>query len=132
MHHLLPEFNVIENVMMPLLIGGLTKRHAQPRAMEMLAKIDLSSYAKASIHTLSTGQRQRVAFARACVWEPLIVFADEPTGSLDQAMTHELMDLCCQLNEKLSLTWVIVTHDVSVSERMDVRYRLSGSCLELI
>jgi ABC-type lipoprotein export system ATPase subunit len=123
-HHLMHELTVLENVSLPLLIGGMGYVQAMECAARVLQQMHLEDYAQELIHTLSSGQRQRVAFARASIVRPKIIFADEPTGSLDQAMTHDLIDVCCALKQQRQVALVIVTHDPAVAKRMDRRYQL--------
>ncbi len=114
-HRLLPEFTALENVMMPALIGGTPMRKARIRAMELLERLHLEQRAKHRPAQMSGGECQRVAVARALVNNPEVVFADEPTGSLDTENKDEVQQLIAELNRDLGQTFVIVTHDDSLA-----------------
>lgn len=118
-HQLLPEFTALENVMMPALIGGVSKRNARQRAEELLAFMGLSDRATHKPNELSGGEKQRVAVARALVCKPDVVFADEPSGSLDTQNKQELHRLFFDLRDKMGQTFVIVTHDEELASLAD-------------
>lgn len=118
-HRLLPEFTAQENVAMPAMIGGLSKRQAMKRAAELLDMLSLSERLRHRPSELSGGERQRTAIARALVNSPKVVFADEPTGSLDSRNRDEIRDLMASLRKELGQTFVIVTHDPTVSRIAD-------------
>lgn len=118
-HQLLPEFTALENVMMPALIAGTSKRAARERATQLLAYMGLEDRAEHKPAALSGGEKQRVAAARALMNEPDIIFADEPTGSLDSKNRAELQELFFQLRRDLGQTFVIVTHDESFAQQCD-------------
>lgn len=120
-HQLLPEFSAVENVMLPALIGGTRRSASRTRAMELLDMLGLSERASHKPAQLSGGERQRVAIARALVNNPRVVFADEPTGSLDTMRRDEILRLIADLNARLGQTFVIVTHDTRL---YDVAHRL--------
>ncbi len=118
-HQLLPEFTALENVMMPALIGGVSRREAKRRAEELLAFMGLSDRASHKPNELSGGEKQRVAVARALVNKPDVVFADEPSGSLDTQNKQELHRLFFDLRDQFGQTFVIVTHDEQLADIAD-------------
>ena len=118
-HQLLPEFTALENVMMPALIGGTSRREAKHRAEELLAFMGLSERVSHNPNELSGGEKQRVAVARALVNKPDVVFADEPSGSLDSHNKEELHRLFFDLRDQMGQTFVIVTHDEQLADLAD-------------
>lgn len=118
-HQLLPEFTMLENVMMPALIGGVKHRDAEARAKELLDYLGLSARMEHKPNELSGGERQRVAVARALVNRPAVVLADEPSGSLDSQNRQELHKLFFRLRDEMKQTFVIVTHDDSLAADAD-------------
>ena len=118
-HQLLPEFTALENVMMPALIGGISRREARKRAEELLAFMGLSDRVSHKPNELSGGEKQRVAVARALVNKPDVVFADEPSGSLDTQNKQELHRLFFELRDQMGQTFVIVTHDEQLADLAD-------------
>ena len=123
-HHLLPDFSALENVAMPLLIGGHDPEKARHRAMELLNEVGLRSRAQQKPNQLSGGEQQRVAVARALVNEPLFMLADEPSGNLDRANSEMLHDLIWQLSRSRGRGFVIVTHNERLAGRADRQLRL--------
>ena len=124
-HQLLPEFTALENVMLPALIAGQSKRAAANRAAELLDCRGLTARAEHKPTELSGGEQQRVAAARALTNRPDIVFADEPTGSLDTHNRSELQALFFRLRRELNQTFVIVTHDEKFAAQTDRCIRLA-------
>jgi lipoprotein-releasing system ATP-binding protein len=120
-HQLLPEFTALENVMMPALIGGVPKRAARQRAEELLGFMGLKDRSSHKPNELSGGEKQRVAVARALVCKPDVVFADEPSGSLDTQNKQELHRLFFDLRDKMGQTFVIVTHDEQLASLADCK-----------
>lgn len=118
-HQLLPEFSALENVAVPALIAGQSLRNAERRASDLLAMLGLSERLRHKPAQLSGGEKQRVAIARAIVNAPSVVFADEPTGSLDSRNRDEIRRIIRQLRDETGQTFVIVTHDASVADYSD-------------
>ena len=117
-HHLLPEFSALENVMMPMLINGLSKKDAGAAAESILVRVGLQDRLSHRVGKLSGGEQQRVALARALVLKPRVLLADEPTGNLDQRNSDQVHDLLFQLNQELSMTMVVVTHNMLLASYM--------------
>lgn len=118
-HQLLPEFTALENVMIPALIAGVAPKEADKRAKEMLDLMGLADRTSHKPNELSGGEKQRVAVARALINRPSVVFADEPSGSLDTKNKEELHRLFFELRDKLKQTFVIVTHDEGLATLTD-------------
>lgn len=123
-HQLLPEFTAIENVMIPAFIGGMSRKDAQKRAEELLSFMGLADRAKHKPAELSGGEKQRVAVARALMNNPVVILADEPSGSLDSHNKEELHQLFFRLRDEYGQTFVIVTHDEHLSEITDRTIKL--------
>lgn len=115
-HRLLPEFSAQENVAMPAMIGGMSRTAAMRRASELLDMLGLGDRLRHRPGELSGGECQRTAIARALINEPRVLFADEPTGSLDSHNRDEIRDLIARLRAELGQTFVIVTHDLGMNE----------------
>ena len=118
-HQLLPEFTALENVMLPALIGKTAHSKAEARAKELLDFLNLSERLKHKPAQLSGGEKQRVTVARALINNPDIVFADEPSGSLDTVQKEELHSLFFKLRSQMGQTFVIVTHDMAFARSAD-------------
>lgn len=118
-HQLLPEFTALENVMMPALIGGMGYADACRKAKEMLALLGLADREEHKPAELSGGEKQRVAVARALMNDPAVIFADEPSGSLDSRNKEELHQLFFDLRNRFGQTFVIVTHDAGLARLTD-------------
>lgn len=118
-HQLLPEFTALENIMIPAYIAGRSQKQARQRAMELLEFMNLADRAQHKPNELSGGEKQRVAVARALVNNPAVIFADEPSGSLDSQNKAELHQLFFDLRDKYGQTFVIVTHDEQLASITD-------------
>jgi lipoprotein-releasing system ATP-binding protein len=125
-HHLVPEFNVIENVMMPSLIAGEGKRVARDKALESLAHLGIDHRATHKPGEISGGEQQRAAIARALVMRPKVVLADEPTGNLDNDTANRMHEEFLRLNGELGITFVVVTHNENLAGSMAKVVRLTG------
>ncbi|HPD56795.1 MAG TPA: ABC transporter ATP-binding protein [Smithellaceae bacterium] len=123
-NNLLPEFDALENVMMPALISGMPPKAAAIRASGLLEEVGLKERLKHKPGELSGGEQQRVAIARALVMEPEIILADEPTGNLDTETGKKIEDILVNLNQTRKITLVIVTHNKILAERMSRRIGL--------
>jgi lipoprotein-releasing system ATP-binding protein len=118
-HHLLPEFSSLENVMMPALISGVPKKEARRRAEFVLNEVNLGDRITHKPGELSGGEQQRVAVARAVIMEPDLILADEPTGNLDTETGERVQEVLINLNRKLGITLIVVTHNQLLAERLD-------------
>jgi len=123
-HHLLPDFNALENAMMPLLISGVRSSKAREVASKMLHEVGLGDRMDHRPNQLSGGQNQRVAIARALVNNPSIVIGDEPTGNLDSKASESIYELLRKLNREHNQTFILVTHDERMAEKTDRIIRL--------
>ena len=117
-HHLLPEFSALENAMMPALINGFDKADASKAAEEILVRVGLQDRLNLRVGKLSGGEQQRVALARALVLKPAVLLADEPTGNLDNINSDQVHQLVLELNRELSMTLVVVTHNMELASYM--------------
>jgi lipoprotein-releasing system ATP-binding protein len=130
-HYLLPEFNALENVMMPGIIAGLSQREVKSQAVSLLERLGVSDRLQHRLGELSGGEQQRVAVARALLLGPKIFLADEPSGNLDSRTGRRLHELLVTLNRELSLTMVIVTHNPELAAMMDRTLRLVDGQLRM-
>ena len=129
-HHLLNDFSSIYNVALPLLIRGDNKESAILNSKKILTKIGLENRLNHNPSELSGGERQRVAIARAMVTEPACILADEPTGNLDAKNAKDVLELIMELNENNTTSLLIVTHDLSIANKMNRKLTLSNSKLD--
>lgn len=120
-HHLLPEFTAIENAMMPALIQGRNKSTAARAAEEVLVRVGLKERLNYRVGKLSGGEQQRVALARALALKPSLLLADEPTGNLDKSNSDHIHALLLELNRELSMTLIVVTHNMELADCMSRR-----------
>jgi lipoprotein-releasing system ATP-binding protein len=131
-HHLLPEFSALENVMLPQMVHGLSKREAKKRASEVLAFLGLRDRVTHRPAELSGGEQQRVAIARAVANAPRILLADEPTGNLDPSTADYVFSMLTKLVEASGLAAIIATHNLALADRMTRRVTLQeGAIVEL-
>lgn len=124
-HHLLPEFNALENVMMPGLVGGRPAAEMRQRAAKLLEEVGLEHRVTHPVTKLSGGERQRVAVARALVLKPALVLGDEPTGNLDPKTGDQVLDLLLEMNRAHGTALVVVTHSPGLAARL-------GRCVALV
>jgi lipoprotein-releasing system ATP-binding protein len=129
-HHLLPEFNACENVMMPGLVGGRPAAEMRRRALHLLTEVGLEHRVNHPVGKLSGGERQRVAVARALVLEPRLVLADEPTGNLDPKTADQVLELLLEMNRVHGTALVVVTHSPEIALRLGRRVELIDGYLQ--
>ena len=124
-HHLLGEFDALENTMMPALINGLPRAQAASAAERILVQVGLAKRLRHRVTKLSGGEQQRVALARALVMNPAVLLADEPTGNLDKGNSEQVHELLAALNQERHMTMVVVTHNPELAARMVRRVTLT-------
>ncbi|MBE0583484.1 MAG: ABC transporter ATP-binding protein [Desulfofustis sp.] len=129
-HHLLPEFSALENVMMPALIAGQSRRQATEPARRLLTAVELDHRERHRVGELSGGEQQRTALARALIMEPDLLLADEPTGNLDSRAGELVFNLLHDLCRQHGLAVLMVTHNLQLAARMDRRLTLADGILE--
>jgi putative ABC transport system ATP-binding protein len=127
---LLPAFTALENILLPLELAGLPRAQAQRRALQILDRVGLAARAQHYPRQLSGGEQQRIALARACVNQPTLLFADEPTGSLDSSTGSQIADLLFAMNRDLGTTLILVTHDATLAARCQRRVSLQQGQLQ--
>ncbi len=123
-HHLLPEFNALENAMMPCLVAGMSRGRARKRAEGLMEQVGLAHRMDHRIGELSGGEQQRVAVARALIMRPRLLLADEPTGNLDGRTGARVNEMMMELNRELGLTTIVATHNRELAQLMDRRINL--------
>ena len=128
-HHLLKDFSSIYNTALPLLISGVDTNQAMAKAHKILKKVGLENRTNHKPSELSGGERQRVAIARAMITEPACLMADEPTGNLDATNAREVLDLIIELNKNRDTALLIVTHDLSIANKMERKFDLTNGIL---
>ncbi|HTL82780.1 MAG TPA: ABC transporter ATP-binding protein [Bacteroidia bacterium] len=129
-HHLLPEFTALENVCMPAFIQGVSKKDAEVKAKALLEKLGVADRAAHRPSELSGGEQQRVAVARALINDPVVIFADEPSGNLDSTTSQSLHQLFFDLRKDLTQTFVIVTHNEQLALMADRKFTIRDGIIQ--
>lgn len=130
-HHLMPDFTALENVFMPGLIDGKSKKQIVSRARDLLDSVGLSNRSSHLPSELSGGERQRVALARALFNEPALLLADEPTGNLDSENSMHMLELIIKTNKDLGQTYIVATHNSQIADGMDKTVFIKDGLVEL-
>lgn len=128
-HHLLPEFSALENIVLPQMLAGVSKREAREKAMTLLSLVGLEARATHRPAELSGGEQQRVAIARALANDPRVLLADEPTGNLDEQTADHVFEFLQQAVQRSGVAALIATHNIDLAARMDRRVRLHEGVL---
>ena len=128
-HHLLPQCTVLENVLIPTLVGVVQDSQTRNRAMELLSQVGLETRMDHRPHQLSGGEKQRAALARALIMNPLVVLCDEPTGNLDHESTEAVAALLLELHKNQQNILIVVTHNLDLAGRFKLKFRLSDTHL---
>jgi ABC-type lipoprotein export system ATPase subunit len=128
-HHLLPDFSILDNVALPLIINGEKPKEARKRALQILERLNIANIHYKRPSEVSGGEQQRAAIARAIVGNPDLLLLDEPTGNLDKQNTLELMEILKELNEELGITIIMVTHNLNLISYFTKHYALSDGIL---
>lgn len=131
-HHLLPEFDALENIILPQLANGVPKAEAEQRAMDLLTRVGVHRRAKHRPAAMSGGEQQRVAFCRALANTPRVLLADEPTGNLDPATSDQVFSALMELVRGTGLAALIATHNLELASRMDRVLRLENGVLNQV
>jgi lipoprotein-releasing system ATP-binding protein len=129
-HHLLPEFTALENVCIPAYINRVPKAKAESKACELLTFLGLAGRMSHKPDELSGGEQQRVSVARALINNPMVIFADEPSGNLDSLNKQELHAMFFALRDKFGQTFVIVTHDTNLAAMSDIKYEMNDGIIK--
>ena len=128
-HHLFPEFNVQENIALPLLVFGYKSLDIDAKVDEVLKALDITEIKKKSVAKISGGQKQRVAIARAVICNPLLLIADEPTGNLDAENSQKVFDLLCKISREKNCSVLCATHDSSLIKKADYSIEICNKAL---
>lgn len=128
-YNLLPSLNALDNVTLPLLARGESVKTARTKAADLLIQVGLENRISHKPGQLSGGEQQRVAIARAIICEPLLILADEPTGDLDSKTAREVIELMLDLNQRMGITFLVATHNISISDYATHRYTMRDGCL---
>lgn len=128
-YQLIPTYNIMQNIIMPLVVRGMTAKAAEEKCLPVIEMLGISHRLKHKPAELSGGQKQRVSIARALVGEPVLLLADEPTGALDSSSGKDVLELFGQLH-KMGNTLVMITHDLNVAKAAERIVHIVDGCLE--